>query len=110
MKKSLVLSVMLFGTALGFCQATNSRVLYTTTSDKHVGSSIRTVPYNPSTKQYNLDVKREAAMSASSLPTPSGKTAVYHGETIPVYTSSRGKEYINVTSKKTGNVYKKYIN
>jgi len=115
MKKFLLSLALLAGVA-GFSQsaqsvgaATSSKQIYITTSDKKVGSSIKTVPYNSTTKTYDLDANRRGGGN-STPPTPSGNSAVYHGETVPVYVSPRGKEFIYVTSKKTGNVYKKYIN
>lgn len=60
-------------------------------------------------KVYDLDAK--AGLKADGQPTykETGSTAIYHGEHLPVYMTSRGKLFIWVTSKKTGTKYKKYI-
>ena len=53
---------------------------------------------------YNLDKKKD---TASAIKT--NDVAIYHGEKLPVYKSSRGKLFIYVISK-SGNKYKKYLN
>lgn len=60
-------------------------------------------------KVYDLDAK--SGLSSKGQPTykETGSTAIYHGEHVPVYMTSRGKLFIWVTSKKTGTKYKKYI-
>ena len=69
----------------------------------------KAVAYDAATKTYNLDAGSSRG-GEKTPPQPTGKSAIYHGETVPVYVSARGKEFIFVTSKKTGNVYKKYLN
>ncbi len=56
-------------------------------------------------KVYNLDA------NGTSGPTfkETGSTAIYHGESHPVYMTSKGKIFIFVTSKKSGKKYRKYI-
>jgi hypothetical protein len=60
-------------------------------------------------KVYDLDAK--SGLNSDGKPTykETGSTAIYHGEHVPVYMTSRGKLFIWVTSKKTGTKYKKYI-
>jgi len=97
MRKLFILAMVLTGLA-GYsqAQAPSSRKLETITQKS---------AYNNGYKTYDLDAKS----SRSTPPVPNGNTAIYHGNVEPVYSSPRGKEYILVTSKKTGNVYKKYI-
>jgi hypothetical protein len=53
---------------------------------------------------YNLDKNK-----SNTGPMATHHTAIYNGETYPVFMSSRGKLFIYVISKKTGNKYKKYL-
>lgn len=55
-------------------------------------------------KVYNLDQKKDTVSY-----TKTNDTAIYHGETLPVYQSKKGKLFIFVVSK-SGNKYKKYLN
>lgn len=55
---------------------------------------------------YNLDKKKDTT-SSSAIKT--ADIAVYHGNKLPVYKSTRGKLFIYVISK-SGNTYKKYLN
>jgi hypothetical protein len=55
-------------------------------------------------KTYNLDQKKDTVSY-----TQTKDFAVYHGETLPVYISKKGKLFIFVVSK-SGNKYKKYLN
>lgn len=55
-------------------------------------------------KTYNLDQKTDSVSY-----TQTKDFAVYHGETLPVYLSKKGKLFIFVVSK-SGNKYKKYLN
>jgi len=57
---------------------------------------------------YNLDKGKSSSAGPSYKNT--GETAMYNGKIHPVYLSERGKLFIFVISKKTGNKYKKYIN
>jgi len=56
-------------------------------------------------KVYNLDKKKDTA----STNVKTSDVAIYHGEKLPVYKSTRGKLFIYVVSK-SGNKYKKYLN
>jgi hypothetical protein len=53
---------------------------------------------------YNLDKKKDTTSA-----TKTADVAIYHGEKLPVYRSTRGKLFIYVVSR-TGNRYKKYLN
>lgn len=53
---------------------------------------------------YNLDKKKDTTSA-----TKTADVAIYHGEKLPVYRSTRGKLFIYVVSK-SGNRYKKYLN
>lgn len=53
---------------------------------------------------YNLDKKKDTTSA-----TKTADVAIYHGEKLPVYKSTRGKLFIYVVSK-SGNRYKKYLN
>ena len=55
-------------------------------------------------KVYNLDKKKDTTSA-----TKTADVAIYHGEKLPVYKSTRGKLFIYVVSK-SGNRYKKYLN
>jgi len=105
MKKVFLLGAMLLGLA-GFSQSgPNSQ----TSSSSTTTVSKKVVAYDAATKTYNLDAGTGRG-GDKTPPTPTGKSAIYHGETKPVYVSSRGKEFILVTSKKSGKEYRKYIN
>ena len=55
-------------------------------------------------KVYYLDNKKDTATA-----TKTADVAIYHGQELPVYKSTRGKFFIYVVSK-SGNKYKKYLN
>jgi hypothetical protein len=55
-------------------------------------------------KVYNLDKKKDTTSATKTTD-----VAIYHGEKLPVYRSTRGKLFIYVVSR-TGNRYKKYLN
>lgn len=98
MKRVLLGAMLLMGLASYSQSTTNSSVVKRAVVD-----------YNAVTKTYNLDAGTGRG-GDKTPPTPAGKSAIYHGETKPVYVSSRGKEFIIVTSKKSGREYRKYIN
>lgn len=55
---------------------------------------------------YNLDKKKDTTTSyVKTLD-----TAIYHGETLPVYKSKNNKLFIFVVAKTSGKTYKKYLN
>jgi len=60
---------------------------------------------NAQGKIINLDKKKDSTEQAK----PTGDIAIYQGKEHPIYVSKNGKYYILVISKKTGNVYKKYL-
>ena len=60
---------------------------------------------NESTKVIDLD----AGSSNGPTYTNSGYTATFKGNSYPVYTSSKGKRFIFMVSKKSGKQYRKYI-
>jgi hypothetical protein len=103
MKKVFLLGAMLLGMASYSQSGPNSQSTASTVVAKKV------VEYNATTKTYNLD-SGTGRGGDKTPPTPAGKSAIYHGETYPVYVSARGKEFILVTSKKSGKQYRKYIN
>jgi hypothetical protein len=55
-------------------------------------------------KVYNLDKKKDT----TSTNVKTTDVAIYHGKTLPVYKSKRGKLFIYVVSK-SGKTYKKYL-
>jgi uncharacterized protein YpmB len=59
---------------------------------------------NEATKVIDLD-----AVDNTPTYTNSGYTATYKGTSYPVYTSSKGKRFIFMISKKSGKQYRKYI-
>jgi hypothetical protein len=60
---------------------------------------------NESTKVIDLD----AGASNGPTYTNSGYTATFKGNSYPVYTSTKGKRFIFMVSKKSGKQYRKYI-
>lgn len=63
------------------------------------------ISFSQTRKVYNLDVKKD-----SISYTKTNDVAIYHNEEKPVYLSKNGKLFIFVTSKKSGKIYKKYLN
>ncbi len=59
---------------------------------------------NESTKTIDLDAT-DAVPSYKST----GYTAIWKGQSYPVYESSKGKKFIFMVSKKSGKQYRKYI-
>lgn len=62
-------------------------------------------------RTYNLDTlssKPKTEQDLKTKATLTQDTAIYKGESYPIYLSSKGKKFIIVLSKK-GNYYRKYI-
>jgi len=95
MKKLLIICLLLIGVA-GFSQQyrrdynSRYRVNYSPGTVRGQVLDISSMKINPVYEQPNSQIT--GGSQASS-----------------VYVSNRGKQYVYVTSKKTGNVYKKYI-
>ena len=89
MKKILLASIVLLGT-YGYGQISS------------------TTRYKGSGKVYELDKSVTDCTAAPSVYR-TNDFAIYHGDKYPVYLSKRGKLFIWVVSRETGNTYRKYI-
>jgi len=99
MKKLFITTMLLLG-VMAMGQSKSNGYTYT---------SYKQERYKGAWKTYDLD-KQETDSTAAKDVYRTSDVAIYHGDKYPVYVSKRGKLFIWVQSKETGNTYRKYIN